>query len=333
MDRFREFRIHDDRGRASIECICVDDLSNGDVVIEARHSSVNYKDALVATGRGKIARRFPITGGIDVAGVVLESMDERFQPGDEVICTGCGLSETLDGGYGEICRLPADILVPLPAGLTLFEAMALGTAGFTAALALYRMQQNGQKPELGPIAVTGATGGVGSIAVNLLAKLGFEAVAITGKVEHGEWLTSLGATDIVDRNTLTLGAAPLEKMRWAGAMDAVGGEMLSWLVRSTRPFGNVASYGIAGGAQLSTSVFPFILRGVSVLGATSANCPMPLRLKLWAKLAGAWKPDKLDAIVKQAVTLEKLQDVFEHMLAGSALGRTVVDLSRQTGTK
>jgi len=329
MDRFRAFRIHDDQGHAGVERICVDDLSDGDVVIEARYSSVNYKDALAATERGKIARRFPITGGIDVAGVVLESSSGRLRPGDEVICTGCGLSEAIDGGYSEICRLPADILVPLPAGLSLFEAMALGTAGFTAALALYRMQQNGQRADAGPIAVTGATGGVGSIAVNLFAGLGFEVVAITGKTEHAAWLTSLGALDIIDRNTLTTGTAPLEKMRWAGAADGVGGDMLSWLVRSTRPLGNVASYGMAGSTELSTSVFPFILRGVSLLGITSANCPMPLRIELWEKLAGEWKPDRLDAIVRHTVTLERLPDVFEQMLAGNALGRTVVDLGGQ----
>ncbi|MDX8410881.1 MAG: YhdH/YhfP family quinone oxidoreductase [Mariprofundaceae bacterium] len=326
MKRFRAFRIHDNQGRAGIGNMAADHLPAGDTLIEVRYSSVNYKDALAATGRGGIARRFPITGGIDMAGIVLESTDTRFQPGDEVICTGCGLSETLDGGYSEICRLPADILVPLPAGLSLFEAMALGTAGFTAALALHRMQQNGQRPERGPIAVSGATGGVGCIAINLLNKLGYTTVAITGKMEHGGLLASLGASEIMDRNALAMGVAPLEKMRWAGAMDAVGGDMLSWLARSIRPFGNVASYGMAGGTELSTSVFPFILRGVSILGITSASCPMPLRRELWAKLAGAWKPDQLDAIVRQRVELENLPNVFERVLNGRSLGRTVVKL-------
>jgi len=333
MDRFRAFRIHDGHGCAGIERLAIDLLSTGDTVIKVRYSSVNYKDALAASGKGKISRRFPITGGIDLAGTIMESPSERFQPGDEVICTGCGLSESLDGGYSEICRLPSDILVPLPAGLSLFDAMALGTAGFTVALALHRMTQNEQCPELGPIAVTGATGGVGSIAVNLLAGLGFEVVAITGKMEHAGWLRSLGASDVIDRKSLVLGDTPLEKARWGGAMDGMGGDMLSWLARSTRPFGNVVSYGMAGGTELSASVFPFILRGVSVLGVTSANCPMPLRLKLWEKLADEWKPDKLDDIVRQTVALEDLPDVFSHMLAGQSLGRTVVDLSGQTGTK
>lgn len=333
MNRFRAFRIRDDRGHAGVETISADALSDGDTLIEVRYSSANYKDALAATGKARIARRFPITGGIDMAGVVLESASARFRPGDEVICTGCGLSESVDGGYSEICRLPADILVHLPAGLSLFEAMALGTAGFTAALALYRMLQNGQRPDAGPIAVTGATGGVGSIAVNLCAQLGFEVAAVTGKTGHAAWLTSLGARDIIDRNTLATGAAPLEKMRWAGAVDGVGGDMLSWLVRSTRPFGNVASYGMAAGAELSTSVFPFILRGVSLLGITSANCPMPLRVELWDKLAGKWKPGRLDAIARRTATLEQLPDVFGQMLAGHALGRTVVDLSDKAGAE
>lgn len=324
MEQFKAFRIHSAGGDSRLERIGLEDLSAGEVVVDVAYSSVNYKDALAASGGARIAQRFPIVGGIDLAGKVSSSEDPRFKPGDRVLCTGCGLSETLDGGFAEFARLPADILMPLPQGLSMFEAMALGTAGFTAALSLYRLQQNGQRPELGPVAVTGATGGVGSIAINLLAHLGYEVVAISGKMAQTDYLHALGATEVRNRRNLIIDDAPLAKGLWGGALDAVGGALLSWLLRSTRPWGNVASYGMAGGTGLNVSVYPFILRGVGLLGVSSANCPMELRRGIWTRLADAWKPPALERIAHRVIELAALPQVFAEMLAGKSLGRTVV---------
>jgi acrylyl-CoA reductase (NADPH) len=328
MEAFRALRIYQENGaiQARLETLRLVDLSPGSVVIQAHYSSVNYKDALAATGRGKILRRFPLVGGIDVAGVVESSSDPRFQPGDKVLVTGYGLSQDHDGGYGEYVRVPAEWVVPLPAGLTLYEAMALGTAGFTAALAIQRLEDNGQQPNRGPVLVTGATGGVGSLAIDLLAGGGYEVAAVTGKAAAVEGLKTLGASQVLLRQELAMGQRPLEKAQWGGAIDTVGGEMLAWLTRTVLPWGNIASVGLAGGSELHTTVMPFILRGVSLLGISSVDCPMPLRHRLWQRLATDLRPRHLDQIVTATASLEELGTVFEEMLAGTHRGRTVVKL-------
>ena len=324
--RFSAFRIHADDAphRAGIEQLALDDLSPGEVVVKAAYSSVNYKDALAGTGAGRILRSSPLVGGIDVAGYVAASSDPSFREGDAVLCTGCGLSETRDGGYSEFVRLDSRWTIPLPAGLTLREAMVLGTAGFTAGLALYRMQQNGQSPERGPIVVTGATGGVGMLAIDVLTRAGYEAHAITGKIEHLDFLTSLGARQVVSRHNLHWGQRPLENATWAGAIDNVGDEMLAGLTRVIQPYGNIASCGLAGGTALATTVMPFIIRGVSLLGIASAGTARDIREQVWTHLADDWKPAHLDAICTKEVTLDELSSVFGTMLQGGSFGRTLV---------
>ncbi len=323
---FRSFRIRKDAQgyRATIEEGGIDALSPGEVTIKVAWSSVNYKDALAGTGQGRILRSFPLVGGIDVAGHVAESRDARYREGDPVLVTGCGLSETRDGGYSDYLRLDPDWIVPLPAGLTLREAMALGTAGFTAALSLFRMEQNGQAPESGPILVTGATGGVGMLAIAILAKAGFEPHALSGKFERLDDLTALGAVSVLDRKTLTMGKRALETAAWAGAIDNVGDEILAWLTRVIQPYGNIASCGLAGGELLHTTVMPFIIRGVSLLGIASAGTAYGIRREIWQRLAGPWKPDTLERITTRETVLEELPSVFDTMLAGGSFGRTVV---------
>jgi putative YhdH/YhfP family quinone oxidoreductase len=331
---FRAFRIHnDDRGyRAGIESMRVDDLSPGEVVIKAAYSSINYKDALAGTGKGKILRRFPLNGGIDVAGHVVESSDPRFKEGDAVLCTGCGLSETRDGGYAKYARLDAKWTIPLPTGLTLREAMILGTAGFTAALALYRMRDNRQSPELGPVAVTGATGGVGMLAVDIFSRAGFEVHAISGKPEHADFLKAIGAREVLDRHELALGHHALESARFGGAVDNAGGTLLAQLLASTTPYGNVAGIGLAADAKLDTTVMPFIIRGVSLLGIASAGTARDIREAIWQHLASDWKPAHLDMICTREVTLEELPDVFEAMLSGQSFGRTLVRIAADSSS-
>jgi acrylyl-CoA reductase (NADPH) len=269
-------------------------------------------------------KRFPLVGGIDVAGMVVQSASDDFQPGDQVLANGSGLSETRDGGYCEYLRLPGDIVVRLPAGLSPREAMGLGTAGFTAAMCLYRMEANGQQPSMGPIVVTGASGGVGTLAIDLLSAAGYEVHAITGKVAQFDWLEQLGARQCIARRDLHWGQKPLEKASWAGCIDTVGGDMLAGISRVIDLWGNIACCGMAGGQGLHTTVFPMILRGVSLLGISSTNCPIELRRKLWDRLGNEWKPPHLDTIIRQEVGLDDMAPVFEQMLAGNSLGRTVV---------
>jgi putative YhdH/YhfP family quinone oxidoreductase len=323
---FRAFRIRNDSAgyRASLEEMSTDDLSPGEVLIKVAYSSVNYKDALAGTGKGKILRQFPQNGGIDVAGYVVASTDPKFREGDQVLCTGCGLSETRDGGYAEYARLESKWTIPLPAGLTLRESMALGTAGFTAALSLFQMTRNGQTPEMGPIVVTGATGGVGSLAIDILTRAGYEAHAITGKVEHFDYLTGLGARQCIARTELYWGQRPLETAHWAGAIDNVGGDMLAGLTRVIKPYGNIAICGNAGGIELATTVMPFIIRGLSLLGVASAGTAREIRDRIWEHLASDWKPMHLDRIATKEAGLDTLPEVFATMLAGASLGRTVV---------
>ena len=327
-DTFRAYRVHnDDEGyRGGVESVGLDDLSPGDVTIEVACSGINYKDALAGTGKGKIMRSYPMVGGIDVAGTVVSSESERFAPGDEVLVTGAGLSETRDGGYAEYLRLDSAWVNPLPPGLSALEAMTIGTAGFTAALSLFRMEQNGQRPEQGPVLVTGATGGVGSIAIDILSNAGYEVHAISGKEEHFGWLAALGASECLSRHEIEWGQKPLDRARWAGCIDSVGGAMLSGICATISPWGNIAACGLAGGIALSTTVMPFIIRGVSLLGIDSPQCPYPIREKIWSKLAAEWKPRNLEAIRNRVVGLDDLNDIFGGMLEGNSLGRIVVEL-------
>lgn len=325
----RALRIHktDDGSEARLQDVSLDELTPGEVVIAARYSSVNYKDALAVTGKGKILRRFPLNGGIDVAGVVESSEDPRFSAGDEVIVTGYAMSEDRDGGYAEYVRIPADRVVPRPEGLSLFECMALGTAGFTAGFAFRRLRENRQTPELGPVLVTGATGGVGSFAVDVLSGAGYGVTAVTRKADAaGDYLRGLGASEVIAPDAVEDDGKPLSRASWGGAVDNVGGELLERVVKRIVPYGNVAAIGLAGGVGLKTTVLPFILRGVGLLGIHSVECPMAWRREIWADLAGPYRPANLDSIVKQTVGLRHLKEVCESMLAGEALGRTVVDL-------
>ena len=327
-ETFTAFRIRNDEAgyRSGPEALRLDELSPGEVVVKAAYSSVNYKDALAGTGKGKILRRFPLVGGIDVAGHVAASTDPRYREGDAVLATGCGLSETLDGGYAEYVRLPSRAVIPQPAGLSQRESMILGTAGFTAALALFRLVENRQTPAHGPLAVTGATGGVGMLAVDIFASAGFTVHAVSGKADKADFLTSLGAAEVLGREALAT-TRPLESARFGGGLDNVGGPMLVSLLAQTAPYGNVAAAGLAATPSLEAlTVMPFILRGVSLLGIGSAGTARDIRDDIWALLADEWKPVQLDAICTREATLAELPDVFDTMLAGGSLGRTVVRL-------
>lgn len=325
---FHAFRIHAEAKpfRAGIELVNAEPLDAGELLIKIAYSSVNYKDALAGTGSGKILRVPVLIGGIDGAGHVVESRDPGFKEGDAVLVTGSGLSETRDGGYSEYLKVPAALTVPLPSELSLREAMILGTAGFTAALALWRMEANGQTPDMGPIVVTGASGGVGMLAIDLLTTAGYAAHAITGKLEQFDSLIALGAQQCISRKDLYWGQRPLETSRWAGAIECVGGEMLSGLTRVIHPYGNIACCGMAGGAELHSTVMPFIVRGLSVLGIASANTAYCIRRSLWERLATIWKPRHLDSICCNEQTLDALPLVFDRMLSGGSFGRTLIRL-------
>jgi acrylyl-CoA reductase (NADPH) len=325
--QFQSFRIHNDANgyRSGIEQISLDNLAPGEVVVKTAYSSVNYKDALAGTGQGKILRKFPLVGGIDVAGHVVASTDPKLREGDEVLVTGCGLSETRDGGYSEYARLESQWVIPLPQGLSLRESMILGTAGFTAALALYRMKDNRQAPELGPLAVTGATGGVGSLAVDIFSRAGFEVHAISGKTDQADYLKGIGATEVLGRDALAT-TRPMESARFGGGLDNVGGTMLASLLAQTAPYGNVASAGLAATADLPITVMPFIIRGVSLVGVASAGTARDIREAVWQHLATDWKPRHLDRICTREIPMAQLPDVFATMLSGGSFGRTLVTL-------
>ncbi len=329
MTAFRAYRLHQHDGKvvSRIEYLTLEDLSPGEVVIKVRYSTINYKDALAATGAGKILRKFPLVAGIDLAGEVVSSSDPQFHPGDNVVVTGGGLSETHDGGYSEYARVRSELVIPIPAGLDEYKCMALGTAGFTAALAVHRMERNGQLPERGEIAVTGATGGVGSLAINMLMGVGYDVVAITGKAQSEHYLKMLGAKRILLRNELDLGSRPLEKALWAGAVDNLGGEVLSWLTRTVNIDGNIASIGMAGGMELKTTVAPFILRGVNLLGINSVNVTRALRQEVWTRIATDLKPRHLDVIGARTIGLHELDAAFAAYLAGEVTGRTIVKIA------
>ncbi|HTT07211.1 MAG TPA: oxidoreductase [Gammaproteobacteria bacterium] len=326
---FRAYRVHEEAGgaRGRLETVRLEELSSGEVVIRVCYSGVNYKDALAATGRNKIIRAYPRIPGIDAAGIVESSATPGFQSGDRVIVTGFDLGTAHDGGYAEMVRVPAAWAVPLPAGLSLYEAMAIGTAGFTVGLCLQRLEENGQRTDAGPILVSGATGGVGSIAIDVLSARGYAVTALTGKMKEQGYLRTLGAAEILDRNTRDLGTQPLEKAIWGGAIDNVGGEVLAWLTRTTKPWGNICSVGLAGGTELHTTVMPFILRGVSLIGITASGCPVERRARVWQRLATDWKPRHLDKIVTRVAGLEELDEIFAAMLNGAQTGRTVIRIA------
>ena len=326
MKDFRAYRIDQKDGKivAGFTTLNIDDLSAGDVVIRVSHSTINYKDALAATGAGKILRTFPLVGGIDLAGSVVSSEDDRWSEGDLVLVNGCGLSETCDGGYAEYARVAADSIVPVPDGMNASQVMQIGTAGYTAALAIHRMEQNGQSPEGGPVVVTGATGGVGSIAVDMLDGRGYEVVAVTGKSEQSEYLKSIGATEILIRDEIDLGKRPLEKARWGGAIDNLGGDYLTWLTRTVNYGGNIASIGLAASHELNTTVIPFILRAVCLLGINSVDTPRALRLQVWDRIGKDLRPRHLDIIGSRSIGFDELPDAFQAYIDGTVTGRTVV---------
>lgn len=329
MTTFRAMLIEKADNKTFIRTITerqVDDLPAGSLLIKVHYSSLNYKDALSATGYPGVSRNFPHTPGIDAAGVVESCSDDRFSPGDEVIVTGFDLGMNTAGGFGEYIRIPSEWAVAKPAGLSLKEAMVLGTAGFTAGLSVQALVEQGITPEQGEILVTGATGGVGSVAVALLAKAGFTVIACTGKAEQKDFLQSLGASDIITRDTLLENKErPMLKERFAGAVDCVGGDYLAQALKSTKYGGAVTCCGLTASPQLDVSVFPFILRGVSLLGIDSVECPMPPRVRLWDKLAGEWKLDTLDALTTECA-LDELSDKIDAILEGKVSGRTLVNL-------
>jgi len=328
MSTFKALRVHqvEKTFQARLEQIQLSDLSAGEVVIRVAYSCLNYKDALAVTGKSRIMRVMPRVAGIDLSGVVESSADPQYRPGDKVLVTGCNIGELLDGGLAEFACVPADAVVPLPQGLSLSEAMALGTAGFTAAIALRRMLENHQAPEHGPIAITGPTGGVGSVAISLFKRQGFKVAAISGKTtpESEKYLRLLGADEVIDRNTLELGSKPMETARWGGAVDNLGGDMLTYLTRTVKPWGNIGSVGLAQGYTLNTTVMPFILRGVSLLGIHSVEMPRSWRLDLWKHLATDWKPAQLKDIASRTVSLEEVPAVCAELIASQVLGRTIV---------
>ena len=313
MEKFHASRIDERDGGvvAGFQELTIDDLTEGGVVIKVSHSTINFKDALAATGAGRILRRYPLNGGIDLAGSVVSSDDPALQPGTAVLVNGCGLSETVDGGYSELARIDSESVVPIPDGMTAAQAMQIGTAGYTAALAIHRMEQNGQMPESGPILVTGATGGVGSIAIDMLSGRGYEVVAMTGKGSEEKYLKSIGAHRILRREQVDLGKRPMEKALWAGAIDNLGGDYLTWLTRTMGYGGNIASIGLAASHKLETTVLPFILRAVCLLGINSVDTPRDLRLAVWSRIGGDLKPRHLDTIAGRTIGFDELPGSHE----------------------
>ncbi len=329
MQKFKAYRTFQENSGIVSRFVemAVDDLDPGDVVVRTKYSTINYKDALSYNGAGKIMRKYPTNAGIDMAGTVETSTDARWKRGDKVIVHGYDLGVALDGGYSERVRVPADWIVRRPESMTAFDAMTLGTAGFTAAQAIMLMEHNGLKPENGPVAVTGATGGVGSVAVEILAKTGYDVVAITGKKEESGYLKSLGAKEVVLRQSIDVSKIrPLDKSTWAGAVDNLGGDLLSWLLSTMKIGGTVGAVGLAADMKLNTTVAPFILRGVALLGADSANCPMSLRQKIWNKLAVEWRPDRVHDQVR-TIDFDDLPTHFDPYIKGMVRGRTVVRIA------
>ena len=330
MNRFKAYRLTeaDKKVRGEFVDCSLDDLDPGDVVVRVAYSDVNYKDALAATGKGRILRRPQCIGGIDFSGTVVSSSNPRFVKGDAVLGVGFDLGVSHHGGYAEYARVPADWLVKLPQGMSLWDAMAFGTAGFTAGIAIVRMEQNGLKPANGPVIVDGATGGVGSIAIASLAKLGYHVVALTGKANEADWLKKLGAAEVKLRSEIDLTKIkPLDKTIWAGAVDNLGGEILAWMASTMKVNGVIASIGLAASASLNTTVMPFILRGVSLLGINSTDSPSgELRQEVWRRLAGDLRPPRLKEMA-ETIPFDQLPSVFERFIGARVRGRVVVDLA------
>ena len=326
MDRFRAYRVHEDGARGRVERVSRGELDHGDVVVRIAYAGVNYKDALTATGRARMARKFPLVCGTDLSGVVESSDDSRFSPGAEVLIHSFGLGSRHDGGFAELGRFPADWVFPLPAGLSLLEAAALGVAGHSVGVALELLQANAVRPESGKVLVNGATGGVGSIAIDVLAKLGYHVVALTGKAERAAYLQALGASEVLDRARVELGGRPLEAQLWAAAFDSVGGVQLEWLLRTARRDAVIAAIGNAGGNEFAGNVLPFILRGVRLIGV-NVNNPVAAKLRIWRRLATDWKPRHFERFVRR-IALDELPRAFDELLAGTGWGRQVVDLGK-----
>jgi acrylyl-CoA reductase (NADPH) len=325
--KYKAFVVEEYDGKfvQAIQTLSTDNLPVGDVLVRVHYSSINYKDALSATGNKGVTKSYPHTPGIDVVGVVEYSVDDKFRQGDEVIVTGYDLGMNTAGGFGQYIRVPSEWVVNLPKGLTMKEAMIIGTAGFTAGISLTRLSQL-VKPSDGKIIVTGATGGVGSVAISLLAKLGYQVVAVSGKETESEFLHKLGATEIISRNDFqTVDKRPMLSARYAGAIDTVGGPILENILKALMPLGAVTTCGSVSSTQLNMTVFPFILRGITLIGISAQNYPTNLREPLWKKLATDWKPDNLLDLYNE-ISLEELKDTLENILAGKLKGRTIVNL-------
>ena len=328
MPTFRAIRIDkDDKGyRAASGTFDEADLMDGDVTIAVSHSTLNYKDGLALTGKAPVVRRFPMIPGIDFAGTVTASSASEFKPGDKVLLNGWGLGETHLGGYAETARVKAQWLVPLPAGLTAAQAMAVGTAGYTAMLCVLALERHGLTPASGPVVVTGAAGGVGSVAVALLARLGWHVIASTGRASEGDYLKGLGAAEVIDRAELSGPARPLGKERWAAGVDSVGSHTLANLISQTKYGGAIAACGLAQGMDLPSSVAPFILRGVALLGVDSVMCPKPRRIEAWSRLARDLDTARLAAMTR-TVKLDEVMALAPEILAGKVRGRVVVEVA------
>lgn len=326
---FKAFLMTQNNGAVagSLQQVDRSELPAGDLLVRIAYSSLNYKDGLAVTGKPGVIRTYPMVPGVDFAGVVEESSDSQFKPGDQVVVTGCGTSETFWGGYAQFARIKAEFVVPLPDGMTLKQAMAVGTAGFTAMQSVMALEQHGVKLGGREVVVTGAAGGVGSVAVAILAHLGYKVAASTGRMELHEYLGELGASAILERDAL---AAPskraLDPERWTAGIDNVGGDTLAGLLRSTAAGGSIASCGLAGGATFTSTVFPFILRGVNLLGINSVNLPYPRRREIWDRIARDLPMRLLDRMT-QVEPLEKIRVLGELILAGKIRGRTVIDVN------
>jgi acrylyl-CoA reductase (NADPH) len=332
MQRFKAILITRDEAEkrqnpAALVELGLDDLMEGDVVVAVEHSTVNYKDGLAITGRSPVVRRFPMIPGVDLAGTVVSSQSPDYRPGDKVVLNGWGVGETHMGGYAGLARVRSDWLVPLPDGLTTAEAMAIGTAGYTAMLAVVALEAHGVAAGSGPIVVTGAAGGVGSTAIAILAKRGYHVVASTGRPAEADYLKGLGAAEVIDRAELTGPVRPLAKERFAGGIDSVGSTTLANLLSMTRYGGAVAACGLAGGMDLPATVAPFILRGVSLLGIDSVMAPKPRRLAAWSRLVEDLDRAKLAAMTTR-IGLGEVIDAAPAILEGKVRGRIVVDVGR-----